>query len=369
MRAAPPPPVDSSEAPRPGRLPPGPLPVPAHPVGGARLGECADILPPGAPRLPAGETSASWILADLDNGAVLAARDPHARHRPASTLKVLTALVALQRLDLDALVEGTAADANVSGSRVGIGPGGHYTVRQLLTGLIMNSGNDAANALARQLGGVPVTLAAMSETASQTGALDTRPTSPSGLDAPGMATSAYDLAVLFRLAMRDPTFAEINRTRLFEWPGYADKPGFTISSDNKMLTTYPGTIGGKTGFTDDARHTRIVAAERNGRRLVVALTRAETHPVPVDTQAARLLDYGFALHPGTPSVGALVDRRQPDDGTGGTQGVPPGAPGGVPGPNHRLAGLLVIGGGALVGGLLSLLLARRPTGRYAAGRY
>lgn len=366
VRVLPPPAVDNSEVPRPGEPPPGPLPVPARPVGGPRLGECADILPPGAPALPAGVTSASWVLADLNSGAVLAAHDPHARHRPASTLKVLTALVVLRSLDLNTVVDGTLEDENVHGSRVGMGPGGRYTVRQLLTGLILNSGNDAANALARQLGGVPATLAAMSDTARRTGALDTRPTSPSGLDAPGMATSAYDLAALFRVAMRDPTFAEISRTRHFEWPGYGGKPGFTVSSDNKMLAGYPGTIGGKTGFTDDARHTRIVAAERGGRRLVVTLVRAENRPVPVDSQAARLLDWGFALHPDTPSVGTLVDQMPPEDATPEEAAA---AAAGAPEREHRLAGLAVIAGGALVGGLLSLALARRrPKGRYAAGR-
>jgi D-alanyl-D-alanine carboxypeptidase (penicillin-binding protein 5/6) len=330
------------------------------------MAECGDVLPPGAPPLPPGETSASWVLADLDSGAVLAARDPHARHRPASTLKVLTSLVVLRRLDPDAVVDATLEDENVPGSRVGIGPGGRYTVRQLLTGLIMNSGNDAANALARQLGGVPATLAMMTETAQEIGALDTRPASPSGLDAPGMATSAYDLAALFRVAMRDPLFAEISRTRLYAWPGYGDKPGFQISSDNKMLAGYPGTIGGKTGFTDDARHTRLVAAERNGRRLLVALTRAENRPVPVDVQAARLLDYGFALRPGTPPVGELVDRRPADE----PAAVRSPAPSGSARPaDHPLTWLLLIGAVAGLGGGLALLLSRRRRGRYSAERW
>lgn len=375
VRKAPPPPVDTSEVPRPGQPSPGPLPVPARPVGGPRLAGCAGILPPGAPTLPAGVTTSSWVLADLDSGAILAAHDPHARHRPASTLKVLTSLVVLSRLDLDTVVEGTQADEDIPGSRVGMGPGGRYTVRQLLTGLILNSGNDAANALARELGGVPATLAAMTDTAHRTGALDTRPTSPSGLDAPGMATSAYDLAALYRVAMRNPTFAEINRTRQIQWPGYGGKPGFVVTSDNKMLLNYPGTIGGKTGFTDDARHTRIVAAQRGKRRLVAVLVRGENRPVPVDTQAARLLDWGFALRPGTPPVGVLVDRAPPMDDVGSDLGAELAAEAGAPPAptttrrEDRLAGLAVISAGALIGGLLSLALARRrPRGRYAAHR-
>lgn len=330
------------------------------------MGECGLVLPPGAPPLPPGGTTASWVLADLTSGAVLAARSPHARERPASLLKVLTALVVLRSLGLDKVVSGTLADANVPGSRVGVGPGGRYTVRQLLTGLLLNSGNDAANALSRQLGGVPAMLRAMSETAAQHGALDTRPATPSGLDAAGMASSAYDLALLYRVAMRDPTFVEINRTRLFTFPGHGDRPGFTISNDNKLLSSYPGTIGGKTGFTDDARHTLIVAAERNKRRLVVVLMRGENRPVTMDQQAARLLDYGFALPAGTAPVGSLVDRR-PAVPVTPVSPARPSIPAKKPREN-QLASLAVIGGGALLGALLSVLIARRrPAGQHAAG--
>ena len=261
-------------------------------------------------------------------------------------------------------VEGTQQDANVDGSRVGVGPQGHYTVRQLLTGLIMNSGNDAANALARQMGGVPATLAAMTAKARSLGGLDTRPTTPSGLDAQGMATSAYDLAVFYRVVMRDPTFQEISRTRLFQWPGHGDQPGFMVSSDNKMLASYPGTIGGKTGFTDDARHTRIAAAERHGRRLEVVLMRGEQHPVPMDTQAARLLDYGFALPKSTPPVGQLVEQA-PSDSTDGSDSAAAAsdnaaAPAAAPeSRGDRTKALATIGGGVLLGIALSVLIARR----------
>jgi D-alanyl-D-alanine carboxypeptidase (penicillin-binding protein 5/6) len=372
VAAAPPPAIDASETPRAGTLAPPPLPVPAQPVGGPRMGECGNVLPPGGPPAPSVEDSVSWIIADLDSGAVLAARSPHARERPASCLKILTSLVIMSKLDMNTQVQGTEADADAPGSRVGVGPGGTYTVHQLFTGLILNSGNDAANALARQLGGVPATLRDMSQTAVAMGALDTRPTSPSGLDAPGMSTSAYDLALFYRQAIKQPVFAEISRTRLFDWPGRGDLPGFQISNDNHMLTEYPGTFGGKTGFTDDARHTRITAAERHGRRLVVVQMRGETHPVPMDTQAARLLDYGFALPADTPPVGQLVTEAPLAPGTDGAAGEDSAAtlaagstPTGQPAENPRAA-LAVIGGGALLGALLSVLVARRrPPGRHS----
>lgn len=115
---------------------PEPLPVPTVPIGGALLGECGAITPPGAGALPDDIAAASWAIADLDTGEVLAAKDPHARHRPASTIKVLLGLVAISELDLRTVITGTLDDANIEGSRAGVGPGGAYSNRQLLQGLL-----------------------------------------------------------------------------------------------------------------------------------------------------------------------------------------------------------------------------------------
>nr|WP_239028801.1 D-alanyl-D-alanine carboxypeptidase family protein [Pseudonocardia acidicola] len=362
-QAAPPPPAAREEV-VPGAVPPPPLPVPPDPVGGPLLGACGDVLPPGAPPPPA-VTAAGWVVADPDTGAVLAAHDPHGRQRPASTLKILTTLVVLQRLGLDTPVAATAEDTRIDGSKAGIGPGGSYTVRQLLTGLLLNSGNDTANALARALGGVPTTLAAMSETAARLGALDTRPATPSGLDGPGTSCSAYDLALFFRAALRDPTFTELIGTRQADFPGYPGRPGFRISSDNPLLRSYPGAIGGKTGYTDAARHTFVGAAQRGGRRLVVAMVRGEQRPVAMWKQAAALLDYGFALPVSAPRVGMLVDPAPRSFGAAPT--TPPAAvvvqqpllvTGGAPVvsvADGLLAGMVAL---AVAGGLVALIQRR-----------
>jgi D-alanyl-D-alanine carboxypeptidase (penicillin-binding protein 5/6) len=370
----PPPAVEEARAPA-----PPPLPWAVPPVGGAEMGACGDVVAPGAPPVPAEVTAAGFVLADLSTGAVLAARAPHARQRPASTLKVLTALVAIDRLDPDTTVAGVQEDLSVEGSRAGIGPGGTYTVRQLLAGLLLNSGNDTAEALARAMGGDAVTVAAMTETARRLGALDTRPATPSGLDGPGMASSAYDLALLFRDALREPLFAETIATRQVQFPGYGDRPGFVLSNANPLLSRYPGTLGSKTGFTDAARHTIVGAAERNGRRLVVAVVRAENAPVVNWRQAAALLDYGFALPATTPTIGTLVDAAPPA----------PAASAGVAGPSGTFTGPVsqgvsvstapglpvvpAVAGGAVA--LVAVLLVaatrarrRRRAGRGTAGR-
>jgi serine-type D-Ala-D-Ala carboxypeptidase (penicillin-binding protein 5/6) len=304
---APGPPVDESEAPQPGQAEPRPLPIPDPPVGGPAMGSCGDVVPEGAPAAPAVGV-VSYVLADLDSGQVLAARNPHARLRPASLMKTLTGLLVAQRLPLDETITGTQEDADQEGTRVGIGAGGQYTIRQVFDSMMMASGNDAAHALAVRLtGSVPATVDLMNTTARQIGALDTRAATPSGLDGPGMQTSAYDLASIFRVAMREEPFAQAVATREIPFPGFGASPPFVVANDNKLLTSgYQGYIGGKTGFTDDARHTFIGAAERNGRRLVVVLMRGEQRPVPMYEQAAALLDHGFAL-PELRGAGTLSD--------------------------------------------------------------
>jgi D-alanyl-D-alanine carboxypeptidase (penicillin-binding protein 5/6) len=355
----PPPPAAVEET---GAVAPPPLPWPVPPVGGAAMGGCGDVTPPGAPPLPPEVTAAGFVLADLDSGAVLAARAPHARQRPASTLKVLTALVAVDRLDPDATVAGEPEDLSIDGSRAGIGPGGTYTVRQLLAGLLLNSGNDTAQALARAMGGDAATTAAMTQTARRLGALDTRPATPSGLDGPGMSASAYDLALLFRDALRKPLFAQTIALHDIAFPGYGDRPGFVLSNVNPLLFHYPGTLGSKTGFTDAARHTIVGAAEHGGRRLVVSVVRAENRPVVNWRQAAALLDWGFALPAGTASVGTLVDAAPP----------PPTVSAGVTGPSGTFTDptaaalpwpALAAGGAVVAAGALLAVAAVRRRGR------
>ncbi|QLY31999.1 D-alanyl-D-alanine carboxypeptidase family protein [Nocardia huaxiensis] len=315
QKTAPPPPVDDSEVPKPGSTTPAALPIPAAPVGGKALGGCGLVLPSGAPTVPEGISATAWMVSDLDTGKVLAAKDPHGRYRPASTIKVLLAAVALRTLDKNKTITGTQDDANVDGTRVGIGPGGKYTNLQLFQALIMASGNDAAHAIAAQLGGDEAAVAKMNDLAKRLQALDTRAATPSGLDGPGQSTSAYDLSVLFRDAMTIPLFAQLIHTEQVDFPGYPkdpaipgdeDKPGYPIANDNHLLFNYEGAIGGKTGFTDDARQTFVAAAERNGHRLAVTLLKADVRPFRPWEQAAKLLDYGFAL-PSSASVGTLPD--------------------------------------------------------------
>ncbi len=306
QRAKPPPPVDTSEDAPPGSPAIKPLPVPEEPVGGGRLGECGLIVPKGVPPLPSDISAAAWLIADLDTGEVLAAKDPHGRYRPASTLKLLTAQVMLKNLrKLDKVVEGTSTDSDQDGTRVGIEAGGKYTVRQLLTYLIIISGNDAANALARENGGYDETIADMNATAKALGALDTRAATVSGLDGPGQSTSAYDLALFAKADMATPPFPQIVSSVDVRVPS-ASGEGYIAANDNQLLYQYKGALGGKTGFTDDAGNTYVGMADRDGRRLVVTMLNGTQQPRRQWMQAASLLDWGFALPSTARPVGKLV---------------------------------------------------------------
>ena len=269
-------------------------------MGGAPAPATADpnVQPVGSIPIPDGPAPA-WIVADMDSGQVLAGRDMYAAHPPASTIKTLLALTALDELSLDATVVANDADTHVDCNCAGIKPGRTYTARQLLDAVLLVSGNDAANTLADLLGGYQVAVDKMNAKAAASGATNTHATSPSGLDGPGGSgwTTPHDLAAIFRAAMANPVFAEITAQPVAMFPtDTGDKP---LVNQDELLARYPGAIGGKTGFTDAARKTFVGAADRDGRLLVIAMMYGLIHeggPTYWD-QAAMLLDWGFAQSP------------------------------------------------------------------------
>jgi serine-type D-Ala-D-Ala carboxypeptidase (penicillin-binding protein 5/6) len=259
-----------------------------------------NVAPPDGP-------APAWVVADMDTGQVLAEREMNVPHPPASTIKTLLVLAVLDEVtNLDATVEGTEADTHVECSCAGIEPGRTYTARQLLDAVLLMSGNDAANALADMIGGYDTAVAKMNAKATALGALGTHASTPSGLDGPNGpgATTPRDLAVIFRAAMANPVFAQTIAQPAATFPTKAgDKP---IVNDDVLLHRYPGTLGGKTGFTDAAKKTFVAAADRGGRRLVVAMMYGlikEGGPTYWD-QAMGLFDWGFAQD-GQRSVASL----------------------------------------------------------------
>lgn len=274
-------------------------------VGAPAASADAGVQPMGTAPIPEGPAPA-WIVADMDTGQILAGRDQYVAHPPASTIKTLLALVALDELPLNATVVADEADAKVECNCAGIKAGRTYTTQELLDGLLLVSGNDAANTLAHMLGGTDAAVAKMNAKAAALGANATHAGSPSGLNGPGIdgATTPRDLAVIFRAALANPVFAAITASPSAPFPG-ADGP-VTLINQDEMLGRYPGMLGGKTGFTDAARKTFVGAAQRDGRRLVIAMMYGlvkEGGPTYWD-QATALLDWGFGQDRSA-SIGAL----------------------------------------------------------------
>jgi D-alanyl-D-alanine carboxypeptidase (penicillin-binding protein 5/6) len=279
-------------------------------VGGERLASMGLVvdLPPGVPAPPRLK-DVSWVLADMDSGEVVAAKAAHARMLPASTLKTLTALTLIPTVDPDRTYRATAEDANADGTRVGLLPGQAYTGRQLFSALLMSSGNDAAYALARAAGGGrDATLAAMNARARQLGAHDTVAKDPSGLDAPGQTSSAYDLALIGRAAMQLPEFRTYVTTKQMKFPGAKGKNGkratFVISNHNRLLYNYDGTIGIKNGYTTAAKRTFISAVTRGGKTYIL------TEMYGLDNSwrpQAAMYDWAFRWGGRAKPVGRLVN--------------------------------------------------------------
>ncbi len=242
--------------------------------------------PAAAQALPDGPAKA-WLVADLATGRVLASRVPYGTYAPASTIKVLLAMTVLDPLRPESFARANQSHTEVECSCVGLKPGQAYTTRQLLEGLLMVSGNDAANMLADMLGGQQVAVAAMNRKAALVGARSTKAGSPSGLDGPGWesVTTPHDLAVIMRAALKYPLIAQIMRQPTAQFPGK------TLTNQNELLTRYPGDLAGKTGYTDLARKTYLGAAQRGNRRLVVVQMYGTGD---LYGQAISLLDWGFS---------------------------------------------------------------------------
>ncbi len=304
VKVAPQPPAVASPVPQPD------LSLPT--IGGEGLGTKGLAAPQGEPPLPKNLSAPAWIVADLDTGAVVGACGPHERWAPASLEKLLLAATLMPKLDPNQVITVTKEDLDFEqgSSAVGLLLGGKYQVRTLWLGLMLNSGNDAANVLARIGGGpegVAGTMAAMNAEARRLGAYDTHAETPHGLDGPGQVTSVYDLALDLSHALQPPRLPGVRGTQSAKIPAQPpkDKVGFQIQNDNRLLDNYAGAMGGKTGFTDIARHNFVGAAQRDGRRLVVAILGAEHRPVRTWQQTAALLDWGFSTSRDA-SVGTLV---------------------------------------------------------------
>jgi D-alanyl-D-alanine carboxypeptidase (penicillin-binding protein 5/6) len=232
------------------------------------------------------------ILVDPDSGRILYAENDHAKLPPASTVKLLTALIVLHNFSPDRLITATpdALLQNWDESRMGLHAGEVLNVGELLTGLLTVSANDAANVLAIDTVGMTRFVAAMNAEVVALGLHDTHVTSPVGLDDPAMYSSAFDLATLAAVDMNNfPLFRSIVATQSVVLPASALHSAFYLNNVNLLLRMYPAAMGVKTGYTGNAGACEVGMAQRNGHRLIDVILDGDL----VYSTSRRLLDWGF----------------------------------------------------------------------------
>ncbi len=240
---------------------------------------------------PSGIAASGYELIDFQTGQVLIAHNPNLRLAPASTTKIMTALLTVMQGQLGRMVRVSPQAYGVEGSSAYLVPNQRLTLRDLLYGLLLVSGNDAAVELAiAERGSVPAFVAEMNSEAKALGATHTTFLNPDGLYLPGHRTTAHDLALFTRAALTYPAFRTIDATKTFLFPG-VPKP-YSLVNQNILLWNYPGAIGVKIGYTIQAKQSIVAAATRQGVTLIaVALHSNYTH-MWQDPQV--MLNWGFA---------------------------------------------------------------------------
>jgi D-alanyl-D-alanine carboxypeptidase (penicillin-binding protein 5/6) len=271
------------------------------PVGGDLLGSRGLVKPQGI-KAPPKTKATSYVIADLESGQVLAAKDPHGRYLPASTLKTLTAVTLIPKLDKNLKVKPSRNAVDQEGTAVGLTTKPIYKVDDLFKALLMSSGNDAAMALAETNGSLAQTMTDMNAEAKHLQANDTVAKTPSGLDKPGQSSSAYDLALIARAGLGNPDFRRYISTKTAKFP--APKKWYEISNHNKLLWRYKGMIGVKNGWTSKAQGSFVGAATRDGHTIIVTIMR---HDGYFWDEVCDLLDWGFTARGKVAAVGQLVD--------------------------------------------------------------
>lgn len=270
------------------------MPVTAElhlPVTGSLAVELYELAPTPPP--PPVIKARSALLLDVDSGKILFQVDAHGRLAPASLTKVVTALVALDHLRLDQVVTVPASINQLpwDSTRMGLRVGERLTVRELLYGLFLNSGNDAAVTLSEAAMPRATFIALMNIRAATLGMADTHFVNPIGLDDPGQFTSAADLArAATELTRRFPEVAAMAAAPSLTLPATAGHHAYVLTNLNDLVRKYRGATGLKTGWTGRAGGCLIATAARDGRHLMVVLLASPR----IFDEASTLLDYGFA---------------------------------------------------------------------------
>lgn len=241
-------------------------------------------------------TAAAAIAVDVNTGTVLFEKEADSRRAPASTVKLMTALIVAETSGLETIAVVQPQDL-VGGSSMGLAPGQRVSLADLLYGLLLPSGNDAAMVLARTVGGtlarpeedpVEAFVRLMNQEARRIGMANTHFTTPHGLDDPDQYTTARDLATLARYVMRFPILRKITGTAQYTWKG---NPPRLLKNTNELLDNYPGADGMKTGTTELAGECLVATVTKENRTTLLVLLGSEDRYADARTVLDQLIPY------------------------------------------------------------------------------
>jgi D-alanyl-D-alanine carboxypeptidase (penicillin-binding protein 5/6) len=238
------------------------------------------------------------VLLDPATGKVLFAKNPDTAMAPASTTKIMTAILAIERGGLSQTIRVSPNAVGIDGSSMALASGERLRMEDLLYGLMLVSGNDAAVAIADAIAGSEAEFARlMTAKARKIGLTNTNYKNPNGLPALNHYSTARDLAKLTAYAMRNSIFARIVATKVKTIPG--SKPGETVTlyNHNKLLWRYPYTTGVKTGYTLTAGGCLVAAAKKDGATLISVVLKSNA----IYDDSIKLFDYGFKQKSGSRS--------------------------------------------------------------------
>ncbi len=249
-------------------------------------------LPAGAASVEPEITGEAGLLLDVNTGQLLYEKNAGKRMYPASTTKILTVLLALEKGDPEERVVVSENAVYSGGSAIWADPGEIFHVEDLLWCLMLNSANDAATALAEHIGGSVAGFSAMmNESARQLGAVNSNFTNPHGLHDEQHYTTAKDLMLIAKAAMAEPTINKMMRTKTHNICRQEEDALSLLINTNKLLWRYEGAAGMKTGYTSQAGQCLVGVAEKDGRQLLSVVLNSKNDQIWTDTAA--LFDYGF----------------------------------------------------------------------------
>lgn len=237
-------------------------------------------------------TAVSALSYDTTTNQVIYAKNIESRLPIASLTKIMTAIVALEKMDVNQEITVSKSAAEIGESSMGLSEGEKLQLKDLMYGLILNSGNDAAEAIAQasefgREGYVHI----MNKKAEDMGLSNTRFTNTSGLQGDGeQYSTAKELLVITRYALQNPTFAEIAATYQHDIPETPTNKAYTLYNETNLLTTYPGVKGVKTGFTDEAGMCLVTYLDYQGHKIIAVILNSQNRR----QEMKDLLDYSLA---------------------------------------------------------------------------